>query len=244
MKRPAISFETIAGRYTMELLPNVHYLAGQANIYLCVAETSLALVDTGMPGRLDPIFDYIRNLGRRPSELSHILITHADIDHAGKAARLQSETGAAVHAGMATAGYLDKAQSPKHLPRPLQFLADHLFRFRPVPAETIDIFEDGDELPILGGLQVIATPGHTPDHHSFYSPSLGILFAGDALRTSRDRVRIGPRLLTADRRAAARSALRLLELSPAVIAGGHGRPLFSHTSDELDRLTTSLRHHL
>ena len=40
---------------------------------------------------------------------------------------------------------------------------------------------DGQILPVLGGLRVIETPGHTPGHISLYSASTGILFCGDSI---------------------------------------------------------------
>jgi glyoxylase-like metal-dependent hydrolase (beta-lactamase superfamily II) len=41
--------------------------------------------------------------------------------------------------------------------------------------------DDGDELPIAGGLRVIYTPGHTAGHVSYlWSQHGGVLFAGDA----------------------------------------------------------------
>jgi glyoxylase-like metal-dependent hydrolase (beta-lactamase superfamily II) len=85
-------------------------------------------------------------------------------------------------------------------------------------------------LPLMGGLQALATPGHTLDHFSFYHPATGVLFAGDAVNTRNGRLQHTPRRITADQTAADRSARRLLALAPAVFACGHGTPLVG--SDE------------
>lgn len=226
----------------MEILPNVHWLDGGAsNLYLCVDEDRLTLVDTGMPKRQELVFDAIREIGRQPSDLARILITHADIDHAGSAAAIREQTGAGVYAGPETAELLAKGKSPQHMPWLIQFFIDRFVSYRATPANAIETFQNGEELPVLGGLQVLATPGHTLDHYSFYSPSAGILFAGDALNTRDDRLQSTPRRITADEEAATHSAIRLIELSPAIIACGHGTPMSHHSSDDLMNLFNELR---
>jgi glyoxylase-like metal-dependent hydrolase (beta-lactamase superfamily II) len=226
----------------MEILPNVHWLDGGAsNLYLCVDEDGLTLVDTGMPKRLGLVFDAIQEIGRQPSDLARILITHADIDHAGSAAAIQEQTDATLYAGPETAELLVKGKSPQHMPWLIQFFIDRFVSYRAIPANSIGIFQDGEELPVLGGLQVLATPGHTHDHYSFYSPAAGILFAGDALNTRDDRLRSTPKRITADGEAAIHSAIRLIQLSPAVIACGHGTPMSEHSSDDLMNLFNELR---
>jgi glyoxylase-like metal-dependent hydrolase (beta-lactamase superfamily II) len=226
----------------MEISPNVFWLGGRrSNFYLCQDDDGLTLVDCGMPGRQELVVDAIRELGRGPSDLVRIVITHADIDHAGSAAAIQAQTGAAVIAGSETAGYLRAGKSPRHLPRPIQLLSDRFFRYDRVPEASIQICNDGDVLPVLGGLHVLATPGHTTDHCSFYSPTAGVLFAGDALRTEGDKLRASPKLITADEDAARNSAIRLLTLAPAVFACGHGTPMSHHDSDDLMSLLNELR---
>ncbi len=108
-------------------------------------------------------------------------------------------------------------------------------------AGEVVVTADGDVLPLLGGLHVLATPGHTPDHFSFYSPTLGVLFAGDALNTRNGRLQATPPSITADPDAARRSALRLLALAPAVIACGHGKPFIGHSADDVMSLFNELR---
>jgi glyoxylase-like metal-dependent hydrolase (beta-lactamase superfamily II) len=78
---------------------------------------------------------------------------------------------------------------------------------------------------VLGDLQPLAAPGHTLDHYAFFSPSTGVLFAGDALNTRDDRLQLTPKRITADLPAARRTARRLLDLHPTLFACGHGSPL-------------------
>jgi hypothetical protein len=50
-----------------------------------------------------------------------------------------------------------------------------------------------------------------------------------------------PPRITADKTAARHSGIRLLQLSPAVIACGHGTPSTRHTADELMHVFNTLR---
>jgi glyoxylase-like metal-dependent hydrolase (beta-lactamase superfamily II) len=60
-----------------------------------------------------------------------------------------------------------------------------------------------------------------------------VFFAGDALNTRNGRINPSPKRITADREAANQSAIRLLQLTPAVLACGHGAPLTNHSSQDL-----------
>lgn len=199
--------------------------AGSVNCYLCRDADGYTLIDAAMPRKAALIFARLAEFGGRPQDLKRIIITHADIDHAGSAAAVQRQSGATVYASAATADLLAGGRSPRHMPRLAQFIIDRFVRYPSIDREVMRIVADGDELPVLGGLRVLAAPGHTPDQHVFYSPSAGVLFAADALNNRDDRLQLTPPRVTADADAARRTAARLLQLSPAVIACGHGAPL-------------------
>lgn len=227
----------------MEIFSNLHWLeAGYANVYLYVEETGLTLVDTGIPGREEKILAYIREtLSLKPEALRRILITHADWDHAGSAQALHEATGATIFAGEETAEYLQRGKSPPHMPRPVQFFVDRFVGFTPLPEASLTVVADGDTLPFCGGLGVFFTPGHTPDHHAFYSAETGIIFAGDSLGTRSGKLGLSAEFITADTVAARQSARRLLALSPAVFACGHGEPLKGHTLRDLMTVLQNLK---
>lgn len=226
-----------------EIAPDIFWIdGGGSNFYLCVEPNGLTLIDTGMPKRQHRILQMIAELGRSPQDLKHILITHADLDHAGSLAAIQAETGAQIYAGGETAVHLTNGTIPKHLPRLMEFITQTVMGgVKPVSSAIITPFSDGDTLSILGGVQVLATPGHTFDHHSFFCAATGVLFAGDALNTRNGRLQSTPPRITADEEAANRSAIRLLELAPAIIACGHGTPLKNHGMDKLMQLFNQLR---
>jgi glyoxylase-like metal-dependent hydrolase (beta-lactamase superfamily II) len=124
-------------------------------------------------------------------------------------------------------------KSPRHLPQPFHFLMQRFLRYEPVPAGTIHSVGDEEELDILGGVRALATPGHTEDHFAFHSPTTGALFAGDALSSRGKVLHLPSGFITADQEAARRSARRLLSLTPALFACGHGPPLRDHTLRDL-----------
>ncbi len=226
----------------MHPLPDVHWIKGRAsNLFLCTDEEGLALIDTGIPGEQKRVLEVVENLGYQPEQLTRILITHADFDHVGSLAALQEATGATVYAGAETAEYLQSGRNPEHMPLLLQPFVNVVAKFKPVPGEVVSIFEDGQLLPVLGGLATLATPGHTMDHFSFYSVERGLLFAGDALHTRNSRLQRTQKFITADEEAANISAVRLLQLAPAIIACGHGTPIDDHEMQDLMDLFNQLR---
>ena len=226
----------------MQIRPDVYLLRGKAsNFYLCVDEDGLTLIDAGMPKEQQLVFDLLDQLGHDPAQIVRILITHADIDHAGSLAAIQKATGAQVYAGEMTAHYLQAGKSPDHLPRLLQWFSNTFTNYQPVSENGIKTFSDGDMLPVLGGLKVLATPGHTSDHFSFYSPSTGVLFAGDAIDTRNGRLNRSRKWLTADEEKADQSAIKLIELAPAAFACGHGDPLTGHDSGDLMKFFNEIR---
>lgn len=209
------------------------------NFYLCLEEEEITLIDAGYPKSAQVIWQALAELGKQPTDLTRILITHADIDHVGGLKDVQSQSGAEVWCGAETAVHLRTATPPKHLPKFAEFLSRFFVKFDAVT--DVNHFQHNEVLPVLGGLQVIATAGHTPDHHSFYSPTRGILFAGDALNMRSGTLQASPSIISADITAVARSAIQLLNLSPAIIACGHGSPLTGHSTDDLMALFSQLR---
>jgi glyoxylase-like metal-dependent hydrolase (beta-lactamase superfamily II) len=88
------------------------------------------------------------------------------------------------------------------------------------PADGMERIRDGDR--VTSGttvLSVVGTPGHAPDHVTFFSPPSGSLFTGDAVLGRGTSVIDPPE---GDLTAYLRSLRRLRELSPRTIYPGHG----------------------
>lgn len=79
---------------------------------------------------------------------------------------------------------------------------------------------------VVGGFEVVATPGHSPGHVSYWRESDGTLVVGDVLRnldfaTTRPALGEPPELFTTDPARNRASARRLADLA----LFGHGPPL-------------------
>ena len=104
------------------------------------------------------------------------------------------------------------------------------------PPSVIHPVEDGDVLPLLGGLRVVHTPGHTPGSICLYAPRDRLLFTGDVLQRRRGRVVAASRIYSDDHAAARASIRRLAELDVATIVFSHYPPLVEGANEALEAL--------
>ncbi|MBI5349932.1 MAG: MBL fold metallo-hydrolase [Chloroflexi bacterium] len=211
----------------MQITPNLHCIPlSIVNAFLIVKDDGLTLVDTGLPKNEKKILKYIEEIGRKPNDLKRILLTHADGDHVGSAKALRELTRAKIYASEYEAECAAKGMPPREpkLSNPLlKLLFSLTAKMFVYPPTTVDeIVKDGDVLPILGGLRVINTPGHTPDHVSYFSPSHNILLAGDSLRTSKDRIYNAVSPFTWDEAKQNQSVKLQADLKPQIVCVGHG----------------------
>src|ERR1035437_4598162 len=164
----------------MEIIPNVHLIPKTvANPYLLIDPDGLTLIDAGLPGSHKKILRYMAGLGYAPKNLKRILITHADFDHVGGLAALKKATGARVYASPVEAQAMAEGRASRPV-KPRRLVTRLLFglmggMFKPARIQVDELLSDGQVLPVLGGLRVVETPGHTPGHILLFAPSLGIL---------------------------------------------------------------------
>ena len=94
----------------MEILPGIHQVPGLRwrNSYLLVDDKALTLVDASLPGDGEKILDYIRRIGRNPTELGRIIVAHSHPDHTGPLKALSQTTGAIVMAHRSDTRYSKK----------------------------------------------------------------------------------------------------------------------------------------
>ena len=95
---------------------------------------------------------------------------------------------------------------------------------------------DGDVLPVLGGLEVIHTPGHTPGSVCLWAPRDGLLFTGDLLQRRFGRIICASSIFSDDVRAARRSVQRLADLDVKTIIFGHDPPMREGGREAIARL--------
>ena len=208
-----------------QIIPGV-FMHSNASIYqyLIVENGQITLIDTGLHIFSRSLIRTITNMDHQAA-LSLILITHADGDHYGSAKQL-SETyrcpiaASAPEAAAIHSGRMSRELKPRNAFDWLLFsVALPLFTAAAVPVE--QIIEPGQILPLLGGLQVLDSAGHTPGHLSFYQPERQILFAGDSIikRRNAPSPAHGPNCW--DEMRAEEAFERQMALKPRHICGGH-----------------------
>ena len=213
-----------------EFLPGVFQIDLRvSNCFLIVEESGLVLIDAGVRRSFDPLVAVIRSLGYSPEQLSSILLTHADLDHVGAATALRERFGAHIYTSQVEADALAQGRSSRQIRAGLlsPVLSWLERRSGAMQVQVDQVLAEGDQLPILGGLRVISSPGHTPGHLSFYAPREGLLFAGDSVSTRSDRVRYNRvKIFNWDEQQMRESVHRQAALRPQIVCSGHGPVIF------------------
>ncbi|MBQ4124783.1 MAG: MBL fold metallo-hydrolase [Desulfovibrio sp.] len=148
--------------------------------YLIEAK-GLYLVDAGVAGSETQILGHVQEIGRSPSELRGIFLTHAHPDHIGTAAWFRERFGCSVYASAGEKPWIEDI--------------DRQFRERPIPnfyglagrSCPVDVcLADGDCIAPEPELELIAiaTPGHSPGHMAYRTGQA--LFIGDAVPVKGD----------------------------------------------------------
>jgi len=213
----------------MKIIDNLYLVPDvMANTYILVDEDGVTLIDTGMPRSEKKILAYLDTLGKSADEVKRILLTHSDVDHVGALAALVRASGARTYASQIESRAIAAGKSSRQSYSSGFSLRRFLFAilspfFRAEPFQVDEILEDGQTLPALGGLRVMSTPGHTPGHLSFYVPAAGVLFCGDSMVVSDEKVLYGSRPeVTWDREQARESVRAQADLGASIVCSGHG----------------------
>jgi len=219
----------------VEVAPNIHAIRViGANAFL-ITESELTLVDAGHRGSIRMLRAYLTRIGRDMSEITRIVCTHGHPDHIGGVQEIAAASGARVH------------MHPADMER-LRIRFRDVFRGRPVPGAIIAYLtqapsdpaplEDADVLPVLGGLHVIHTPGHTPGSICLYSPARRLVIVGDILQRLRGKVTYPNYVFTDDMTLARRSIARLCDFDIETILFSHYPALHDGAHEALRSLAS------
>ena len=145
--------------------------------------STLALIDPGPTTCLDTLHAGLQAQGLRLSDVTHLLLTHIHLDHAGA-------TGTLVRQHPHIQVVVHERGAP-HMADPSKLLAsatrlygarmDELWgEFAPVPEENMTVVAGGERIEAGGRTFEIAyTPGHASHHVSYFDRSSGVAFVGD-----------------------------------------------------------------
>ena len=158
---------------------------------------NLVLVDCGDPGLTEKLLDNMREQGLSPQRLTHVILTHHDLDHMGGLSRLtELVPQIQVLASPAQAPYIRgqfrwlrlQEEDRRYLALPMaersKFPRERAWQYvQFLPARVDRLISDGQALPFCGGCHILETPWHMPGHISLYFPGEKALVPGDALCT-------------------------------------------------------------
>lgn len=204
---------------------SVHHLPEIVGGPTILLGEDVTIVDTGVPGSADAILAAVEQLGRSAGEVRAIVITHADGDHVGSLAELVERTGATVWAGTHEADVIEGRAAGR---------GGDVKRSGSVDRR----FEPGETLPLHGGVETLATHGHTAGHVSLFLPSERVLIAGDALNNRDGQFTGSAPQHTADAEQARAAVQVLAALRPDSIVFGHGPSIIGDAADRLDELAS------
>ncbi|MBE3559226.1 MAG: MBL fold metallo-hydrolase [Ktedonobacteraceae bacterium] len=151
--------------------------------YLLTGENEIAIIDPGPGSTYEALLASLHEAGLTPEDVTHLVVTHVHLDHAGA-------TGTLLHHMPRATVYLHSRGAP-HLADTSKLVASakriygenmqQLWgNIESVPQERMHIVEDGDVLRIAGKrLEVHYAPGHASHHVIFFDVHSGELFAGD-----------------------------------------------------------------
>jgi glyoxylase-like metal-dependent hydrolase (beta-lactamase superfamily II) len=207
------------------------------NFYLLLDGDSITLVDTGFPSYAGMVDQALASLGRRPSDIEAILLTHAHADHCGAAAPIVESSGAVVYVHSDDVAMATGQESQQIGPiarrawRP--FLAKymlHALRSGATgvkPCGPVRVIRADEVLDVPGRPRVIHTPGHSAGSCAYIVEDRAVLFCGDAFSTidaltGRAMPAVGPHGLNRDDRSTLTSLDRLEGLPADIMLPGHG----------------------
>ncbi len=226
------------------LLPDIYQVRGVvgSNVYLIREDQGLALIDAGWPIDRRAISRGLASAGAGIQDLKTVVVTHYHGDHMGTVRKLKKMGDVRSAVGAEDADYVTGQRPYEHfkvdIPRRIFYSALYPF-FRYRTAEVDQALVEGQVVDLLGGLQVIHTPGHTVGSICLYSRERGILFSGDLVRNEYGILEGPPPQFTPDPEAAAASLHKVAELDFETLFPGHGVPIMRDAAPRLRALLAS-----
>ncbi|USB32667.1 MBL fold metallo-hydrolase [Paenibacillus sp. YPG26] len=204
--------------YQLTFLPRTF----PVNCYLVEEEKDLTLIDAALPYSAKGILGAAQRIGK---PVTRIVLTHAHDDHVGALDKLKevlpeakvyiSTRDARLFAG-------DRSLDPGESTEPIRGGVPSKLKTRPDV-----LLSEGDT---VGSLRVIAATGHTPGSIALLDSRTGALIAGDAFQLRGGIAVSGqvrplfpfPAWATWSSSTSLRSAQKLRDLAPSLLAVGHG----------------------
>jgi glyoxylase-like metal-dependent hydrolase (beta-lactamase superfamily II) len=221
----------------LKITDGIYQVEGvNCNVYLVEDGEKLILIDTGLPRSSKKILKSIEALGRKPVDVSTIVVTHFHIDHVGSLKKMKDATGAKVAVHKADADIVAGKKSP---PKPKNLMMRALSSVvKAAPVEPDIRLKEGDK---VGRLLVINTPGHSEGSISLSDKERKVMFVGDAVRFVDGKVQGPPPRFTPDEAKAKESIGKIAAYDFDIMLSGHGRPLTADASKKVKEFNATLK---
>lgn len=209
---------------------NIYQISlGWVNAFV-IEDNGLTLIDTGAKGSTEKIFSAIRNGGKDPYDIKRIILTHAHPDHSGSAEEMKRMLRVPVMAHREDAQIMrygiacrkEVCLTPGFKNWLIYELAIKRSGINIEPVVIDEELNDHDLLPLLGGIRVIHTPGHTRGHIALLAENEEVLIAGDLLSNSTG---LGLSVIYENMAQGISSIMKVTDLDFDKMVFGHGKPL-------------------
>lgn len=163
--------------------------AEMAACYLLESGQRVAIIETGIQASVERILHVLAQRGWQPGQVSHVIVTHVHLDHAGGAGALMQSLPEAV--------LVAHPYGARHVIDPSRLEAsaravygDEVFeatygRLVPVDASRVITMDDGASLNVgHRRLSFIDTPGHARHHFCVWDEQTRGWFSGDTFGVS------------------------------------------------------------
>ncbi len=221
----------------VKIAEGIYQIEGiNGNVYLVEDGEKLILIDTGLPRSGNKIIKYLEKLGRNPTDVSTIVLTHFHIDHVGSAKKMKEATGAKVAVHELDADYVAGKRAP---PKPKNLIFRAFSSVVKPSAVEVDLpLNDGDK---IGKLRVIHTPGHSEGSISLLDAERKAMFVGDAIRFTDGKITGPPEQFTLDPARAKESIGKIGTFDFDIMLSGHGKPLMPNASQKIKEFYATLK---
>lgn len=227
----------------MKLAPNLHRIGNDiVAAYLVDTPDGITIIDAGLPGHWRDLQKELSALGKAPSDIRGLILTHGDSDHIGFAERLRRECGVPVFVHADDAHRTRTGEKPKVSTPPMRVLATLGFfaytlrknGLRTKYVREVTEVHDGDVLDLPGAPEIIGMPGHSPGSVAVHVAAVDAAFVGDALTTRHvltGAAGMQPAPFTDDQHLALESLDRLAAVRASWVLPGHGTPWHGSPAD-------------
>ncbi|NNF51069.1 MAG: MBL fold metallo-hydrolase [Gammaproteobacteria bacterium] len=162
---------------------------GLAASHLIVSGERAAFIDTGTANSIPRLLGALNYLGLSPECVSHVLLTHIHLDHAGGAGQLMQS--------LPEATLFVHPRGARHMTDPAKLIqgtravyGDAEYRrlygeIVPVAGERVHEVADGEVTSVgVRELKLLHTRGHANHHYSIVDPAAKAIFSGDSFGVS------------------------------------------------------------